>query len=70
MPKKLKRDKLWEAILASGIFKAPSLFHDGTFWCVSFENPDAPIGRSFIAIGRNLAKAEAWVQRNRGETYP
>ena len=70
MPRKLKRDKLWEAILASGIFTDPALFHDGSYWCVTFDNPDTPIGRSFITIGRNLTRAEAWVTRNAGETYP
>ena len=70
--RKLKRDALWEAIVESGIFDEPMLFHDGTYWCVTFKDDGADIGYRFITIGRNLQRAHRWVERNRkaGTRYP
>ena len=69
--RRLKRDVLWDAILDSGIFDSPSLFHDGTYWCVSFDDPSNTfIGVSFITIGKNIKTSLAWVERNKHVRYP
>ena len=70
--RKLKRDELWDAILESEIFDNPALWHDGSYWCVTFDDPAASsgIGLSFITIGRNIKRALQWVTRNKGNKYP
>lgn len=73
MPKRrLKRDALWDEILASGIFEEPHFFHDGSWWCVSFNNPASPYGRSFITLDKNIKKSIEWLHwaKEQGIKYP
>ncbi len=71
--RKLRRDKLWDAILESEIFEEPALFFTSRNWIVSYLDPKAnafTANRSTIAIGRNIKLALRWIDRNQGKTYP
>ena len=72
MPRRLKRDKLWDAVLASEIFTEPMLFHRGSWWCVAFANPESLGGRSFTTLDKNIKKSIEWLEwaKPRGIKYP
>ena len=72
MPRRLKRDALWDEILDSEIFTEPSLFYHGPWWCVSFVNPEALSNRSFITIEKNIKKSIEWLHwaKKKGIKYP
>lgn len=72
MPRKLKRDKLWKAVQESGIFKEPSLYFRGTWWCVSFVSPKSAYGREMITLDKTIEKSLKWVEwaKGKGIRYP